>query len=134
MAIRICIIDDDPSFRRLCQSILGPEGFECSFIEDFSTSYEEVVLASADLIIIDLRLQGVDGLEILVELEESPQTSHIPVLVCTASRDLVEKNRALLEKYGCEIVEKPFDVVDLLAAIERCLEPVEETNGAPGPR
>ena len=131
MATRICVIDDDASFRRLCEAILKGEGFVCEFIESPSQAAEEVAASRPDLIIMDLRLgEEVDGVEILLAIKESPDTRDIPVLVCSASKDLIDHNRSLLERLGCEVVDKPFGIDDLLAAIERCLAPVEETNGA----
>jgi DNA-binding response OmpR family regulator len=47
----------------------------------------------------------------------------VPVLICTASRDLLDAHRKILEEFGCVVVEKPFNLDELLAAITRCLSP-----------
>ncbi|MPZ24263.1 MAG: response regulator [Dehalococcoidia bacterium] len=126
---RICVVDDDPSFRKLCQAILGPEGFTCIFVEDFSDTVDEVAAAAPDLVLVDLRLgAGFDGVEILAELSANEQTNRIPVIICTAAHDLVNRHREWLDDLGCEIVEKPFDIDDLIAAIERCLSPTALTE------
>lgn len=131
LATRICVIDDDASFRRLCEAILKSEGFVCEFIESPSQAVAEVASSRPDLVIMDLRLGAeVDGVEVLLAIKESADTRDIPVLVCSASKDLIERNQPLLTRLGCEVVDKPFGIDDLLAAIERCLAPVEETNGA----
>lgn len=132
MATRICVIDDDLSFRRLCESILSTEGFSCEFVEDASEAPAQIASTRPDLIIMDLRLgDEVDAVEVLLAIKQAPSpTADIPVLICSASRDLVETHLELLERLGCEIVDKPFGIDDLLAAIDRCLAPVQETNGA----
>jgi two-component system response regulator MprA len=137
LATRICVIDDDASFRKLCEAILSSEGFSCEFIEDPTEAPAVIVSSRPDLVIMDLRLGGeVDGVAVLLAIKEAPSsTTDIPVLICSASTDLIEKNRALLERLGCEVLDKPFGIDDLLAAIERCLAPIREANGAhkPGP-
>ena len=132
MATRICVIDDDLSFRRLCESILSAEGFTCEFVEDASEASAQIASTRPDLVIMDLRLgDEVDAVEVLLAIKQAPSpTADIPVLICSASRDLVETHLELLERLGCEIVDKPFGIDDLLAAIDRCLAPVQETNGA----
>ncbi|HET9200961.1 MAG TPA: response regulator [Dehalococcoidia bacterium] len=123
--IRICVLDDDESFRRLSQTILRSEGYQCRLIEDLTKAVEEVVATQPDLVMMDLRLgQDVDGVQVLMDLKskDSP-AANVPVLICTASRDLLNANRKLLEELGCLVVEKPFNLDELLAAISSCLSP-----------
>jgi two-component system KDP operon response regulator KdpE len=132
LATRICIIDDDLSFRRLCESILTPEGFSCEFVENASEAPAQIARTRPDLVIMDLRLgDEVEAVEILLAIKQAPSpTADIPVLICSASRDLIDTHMELLERLGCEVVDKPFGIDDLLAAIDRCLTPIQETNGA----
>jgi DNA-binding response OmpR family regulator len=132
LATRISVIDDDLSFRRLCESILGSEGFTCEFVENASEAPSQIARTRPDLVIMDLRLgDEVDAVEILLAIKQSPSpTSDIPVLICSAARDLIDTHMELLERLGCEVVDKPFGIDELLAAIDRCLAPIQETNGA----
>jgi DNA-binding response OmpR family regulator len=130
LAVRICVVDDDASFRRLCETILHGEGFICEFATDANQAPQQIADSRPDLVIMDLRLGDADGVEVLTAIKDSSTTGEIPVLICSASRDLVDRHRGLLERLGCDVVEKPFGIDDLLAAIERCLSPIEEPNGA----
>jgi DNA-binding response OmpR family regulator len=123
--VRICVLDDDESFRRLSQTILRTEGYECRLIEDLTKAVEEVVAARPDLVMMDLRLgQDVDGVQVLLDLKsQGSPTAAVPVLICTASRDLLNAHRKILEEFGCVVVEKPFNLDELLAAITKCLSP-----------
>ena len=106
-------------------------GIRVTFV-DASEAAAQIARTRPDLVIMDLRLgHEVDAVQILLAIKRPPSpTADIPVLICSASRDLVETHLELLERLGCEIVDKPFGIDDLLAAIDRCLAPVQETNGA----
>ncbi|MPZ23421.1 MAG: response regulator [Dehalococcoidia bacterium] len=121
---RICLIDDDASFRRLADTILAAEGYECVLVEDLSRASELARACQPDIVMMDLRLgQEVDALQVLLDIAKPGSgTERIPVLVCTASRDLVQKHQDLLDELGCRTLEKPFNIEDLLAAIRACLE------------
>jgi CheY-like chemotaxis protein len=117
----ICVVDDDKAFRLLCARVLEPAGYSCVSIDDGRRTLEEVKRIRPDLLMMDLRLGELDGLEVLNALDADPEVTGIPVVICTAAHDLVERHRERLDELGCEVVEKPFDVDDLLGAIERCL-------------
>jgi DNA-binding response OmpR family regulator len=120
---RIAIIDDEPAFIQLCEAVLTPEGYEC-FWSMPEVAVEQVSASMPDVVLLDLRLgDGVSGVDILQRLScVGSRTEKIPVIVCTASTDLIHQNRELIEGLGCETVEKPFNIEDLLGAIERCLD------------
>ncbi|MEX2238891.1 MAG: response regulator [Dehalococcoidia bacterium] len=117
----ICILDDDPSFLRMCHAILEPEGYDCVVPPDLKNPVAFVRKNPVDLVLMDLRLGHVTGLEVLHGLSLERATAEIPVVICTASRDLLQEHEELIERLGCAVVEKPFDVDDLLKAIKDCL-------------
>ena len=117
----ICVVDDNRTFQDLCVRILEPAGYECVGILEYERTVEEIKGIQPDLVMMDLRLGELDGLQVLNALDDDPEATGIPVVICTAAHDLVEMHRARLNELGCEIVEKPFNVDDLLNAIARCL-------------
>lgn len=117
----ICVVDDNRSFQELCARILEPAGYRCAPLLEYERTIEEIKQLQPDLVMMDLRLGELDGMEVLNGLDADPETTGIPVVICTAAHDLVERHRARLDELGCETVEKPFEIDDLLAAIERCL-------------
>jgi DNA-binding response OmpR family regulator len=117
----IAVVDDSSTFQDLCARILKPAGYECVPIAEAERTVDEVKRIRPDLLMMDLRLGEWDGVSVLNALNSDPEVTGIPVVICTAAHDLVEKHRALLEELGCEIIEKPFDIDDLIGAIERCL-------------
>jgi DNA-binding NtrC family response regulator len=120
---RVCIIDDEPPFIRLCEHILASEGYGFESLEDLARAAEAVATSRPDVVVLDIRLGSeADGLQILAQLASNASTRDIPILICTASRDLLTTHQDLIEELGCEVVEKPFDVETFVSAIERCLE------------
>jgi two-component system alkaline phosphatase synthesis response regulator PhoP len=96
---------------------------------EYERTIEEVKQLRPDLVIVDLRLGELDGMEVLNALDADPETTGIPVVICTAAHDLVERHRVRLDELGCETVEKPFEIDVLLAAIERCLARAASRTG-----
>ena len=121
---RVCIIDDQPSFVRLCEQILTGEGYLCESVLSLTSAVEEVAATKPDVVILDIRLGSeVDGLQVLTCLSrEGSSTRAIPIVICTASRDLLATHHDLIEELGCEVVEKPFELETLISAVQRCLE------------
>ena len=116
-AKRLLIIDDDRQLV-LCMSIrLRAAGYDVSTAFDGSGGLALVKDHSPDVIILDLRMRAMSGLEVLAELRKSPRTSTIPVIVVSANVNEQTREKALGLGALCCIV-KPFHASDLVAAIE----------------
>ena len=63
------------------------------------------------------------GWTLLAALYTDPATTHIPALIVTAANTLIRDHAADLDRWGCGVVVKPFDLDDFLAAVRDCLEP-----------
>ncbi|MEX2237379.1 MAG: response regulator [Dehalococcoidia bacterium] len=116
---RIVVLDDDHAFLKLCRTILEPEGYECVTVRS-AQDLREQLGQQVDLLTVDLRLDDErEGLDLIRALRsEGLQT---PILVCSASLDLINRFGDEIEDLTCQVVSKPFDIDDLLAAIHRCL-------------
>jgi len=124
---RILIIDDELSIRRLLTVLLEGAGHEMILAEDGSHGLHALALEKPDLLILDLGLPDIDGLEILRRLRE---WSALPVLVLSARPDPADKVKAL-DLGADDYLTKPFDASELLArlrALLRRVTPVEETS------
>jgi len=122
---RILVIDDELSIRRLLQILLEGAGHEISSCEDASHGLHELALSKPDLLILDLGLPDMDGLEVLRRLREWTQ---LPVLVLSARPDPGDKVNAL-DLGADDYLTKPFDAAELLArmrALLRRVTPPEE--------
>lgn len=122
---RILAIDDELSIRRLLRILLEGVGHEILLAEDASHGLHEIALQKPDLVILDLGLPDLDGLEALKRLRE---WTSVPVLVLSSRPDPADKVRAL-DLGADDYLTKPFDSAELLArmrALLRRIAPPEE--------
>jgi two-component system KDP operon response regulator KdpE len=130
---RLLIVDDEKAIRRLLRTVLSPHGFE---IFDAATGQEGVSAAAdarPDLIILDLGLPDLAGIDVIRKIREWSQT---PIVVLSAHHQEGEKVAAL-EAGADDYVTKPFGSRELLARIRAALrhlarspdEPIFTTGG-----
>lgn len=126
---RLLMIDDDEKLVRLMREYLAPEGFELTVAHDGPSGLEAALAAPPALVILDLMLPGIDGLEICRRLRARSQ---VPVLMLTARGD--ETDRIVgLELGADDYMPKPFNPRELLArirAILRRYRPAESVAAA----
>ena len=87
---RILVVDDEPDVCRSIARYLGREGFEVDTVADGDAMYTVLANTKIDLIVLDLRLPGKDGLTLARELRQS---SAIPIIMLTAKDDVIDRGR-----------------------------------------
>jgi adenylate cyclase len=117
---RILIVDDQPANVLLLERTLRGAGYTCVASTTDSRTVRELNRANRyDLILLDLRMPGIDGFELMRELTEDEAVGYLPVLVLTAQPD--EKLRAL--KAGArDFLAKPFDLAEVLLRVRNMME------------
>jgi len=117
----ILVIDDDDSLRDTVAIMLEQEGFQPLPASDGRSGYEKALLAKPDLILVDLRLPGMSGVEICKQLRAAHVTT--PIIVLSAVGDEIDKV-LLLEIGADDYVVKPFGARELMARIKALLRRV----------
>ena len=119
---RIIVIDQDPTFLSLMEELLKGEGFEVTTSLDGGHAHALIAERQPALVILDIRLgQPGDGMRLIHQLEDDPRTAEIPVLICSADAQLLRLLDAQFPRGGHAIVEKPFDIDDLVGAVRNLL-------------
>jgi DNA-binding response OmpR family regulator len=118
MKYKILIADDDPGIRDIFKIVLTKAGYDIEVKEEASEIFENK-FSIPDLFLVDKLLSGIDGLEICHYLKTNEQTSHIPVIMVSASPDI---GIAAIKAGANDFVEKPFELSFLLKVIERNIE------------
>ncbi len=117
----ILIVDDVSKNLQVVGSILDDAGYSTTFAPSGRQALERVETASPDLILLDLMMPEMDGLQVCEHLKAEPKWQEIPVIFLTASH---EKEHLLLafDKGAVDYVTKPFNSAELLARVKTHLE------------
>jgi two-component system cell cycle response regulator DivK len=109
----VLIIDDEPLNRKLIRTILGTEGIQ---VLEAETAERGLALAQSHaprLILLDLRLPGMSGLDALSLLKSGESTGHIPVLILSAG-SLAVDDESFRQSGAAGLILKPFTREELL--------------------
>jgi two-component system cell cycle response regulator len=121
MADRILLVDDEPNNLELLEGILASEGYECARAQDGPEALAAVGASPPDLILLDLMMPGMNGLEVCQRLKGDPATADIPVIVVTAMGQIATKESALVGGAD-DFVAKPVRAEDLRARVAAMLK------------
>jgi len=124
----IWIIDDDRSIRWVLEKALEKAGFNSESFESGNGLLENLKDSQPDAIISDIRMPGIDGLELLEQIQDAfPQ---IPVIIMTAHSDLGSAVKSY-KRGAFEYLPKPFDVNDAVAVAQRAVNHASEYKMTP---
>jgi DNA-binding response OmpR family regulator len=114
---RVFVVDDDPNVADVVSRYLEHEGFEVEWLSDGKQALDRALESPPDLVVLDLMLPGMSGLEVCRRLRA---TSPVPVIMLTARDD--ESDRVVgLELGADDYVAKPFSVKELTARVKAVL-------------
>ncbi|MCD8341663.1 MAG: response regulator transcription factor [Clostridiales bacterium] len=116
MAERILIVEDEAQLARMLELELCYEGYEVTLAADGRDGLELALNEKLDLLLLDIMLPGLSGIEVLRRLRRDGR--NVPVILLTA-RDNVADKVAGLDAGANDYITKPFDIEELLARI-RC--------------
>jgi two-component system, chemotaxis family, chemotaxis protein CheY len=114
MTGKILVVDDSALARRNLRQILEPEGYEIVEAEDGLAALERYFLEKPDVVMLDLVMKGMYGLEVLKKLRELDPEARVLVV----SADVQSSSHELVEQAGARgFVNKPFDKAEILGAL-----------------
>ncbi|MEM9159235.1 MAG: hybrid sensor histidine kinase/response regulator [Verrucomicrobiota bacterium] len=117
----ILIVDDLPKNLQLVGTVLRNNGYRVSPAGSGQAALERLQNVKADLILLDLMMPEMDGLEVCEKLKENPDTADIPVIFLTASSEL-EHLLTAFELGAMDYITKPFYAPELLARVKTQIE------------
>ncbi len=118
--MQIVIGDDDPSSRTLVHAILAQEGMKCHAADNGAHALALARSKSADLLIVDVNMPGLDGFQVLAEIKRDPSLSAMRVILLTTR----QAESDVLRGFGLgadDYVTKPFSPLELAARVKRLL-------------
>ncbi|MEK6581513.1 MAG: response regulator transcription factor [Nitrospirota bacterium] len=117
---KILIVDDEPDLAELVSYNLKKEGFEVSSASDGEEALKKIRKGNFNLVILDLMLPGIQGMELCRILRNDPKTKHLPIIMLTAKGEDVDKI-LVLEMGADDYIAKPFSPRELVARVKAVL-------------
>jgi DNA-binding response OmpR family regulator len=121
----VLIVEDEPDIRRLVVLTLEREGFRCRAAATGTEALREVKAKVPDLVVLDLMLPEVDGLEVCRRLRADRVTATLPIIMLTAKADEVDRVVGL-EMGADDYLVKPFSPRELAARVRALLRRVRQ--------
>lgn len=119
MTVRILVVDDDPALSEMIGIVLRSEGFEPVFCDDGAAAPERFRQEHPDLVLLDLMLPGIDGIEVCKIIRKESGT---PIIMLTAKAETATVVKGL-ESGADDYIVKPFNPKELVARIRTRLRP-----------
>jgi two-component system KDP operon response regulator KdpE len=124
MGARILVVDDEPQILRALRAGLRGNSFEVQTAADGERALDEISLHPPDVILLDLGLPGIDGLEVIRQVRE---WSTVPIIILSARG--AERDKVLaLETGADDYLTKPFGIDELVARIRVALRHAASSN------
>ncbi len=116
---RLFVIDDDKDLLKVVKSLLVKRGFDVSTFFDWDIASSAIKLLEPQLILLDVFLSGIDGLDVCKKLKSSSFTRHIPIVLFSAYPKIAE---TAIHDYGADdFIAKPFEIGDLVKKVHYVL-------------
>ena len=117
---KILVVEDEPDILEMVRYNLAQAGLDVATAEDAECALQSVQEILPDLIILDLMLPGIDGLDMCRQLKQDARTRHIPILMLTARKEEVDRIVGL-ELGADDYVVKPFSPRELVLRVQAIL-------------
>ena len=116
MSSRVLIVEDEPDIRELVVHHLKREGYQVSVAASGEEALRQVQASPPDLVLLDLMMPAMNGLEVCRRLRQDPVTASLPIVMLTAKGDEIDRVLGL-EIGADDYVVKPFSPKELLARV-----------------
>lgn len=112
----ILVVDDTPVNLRLLAKILRAQGYKVLPARSGQVALQAIRSNPPDLILLDIKMPGMDGYQVCQQLKEDPRTRHIPVIFISAMDDINDRLKGF-EVGGVDYIGKPFQAEEVLARV-----------------
>jgi len=123
--MRVLVVDDDPDIVSILRRGLAYEGYTVDTASDGNEALAKVRQAEPDVVVLDIMMPGLDGVEVARRLRE---TDDVPILMLTAKGTTADKVEGL-DSGADDYVVKPFDIDELLARVKSLLRRRQPREG-----
>jgi len=116
MPARILVVDDMPASVKVLEAKLASEYYDVLTATDGPSALEIIHKHDPDLVLLDVMMPGMDGVEVCRHIKENPDTTHIPVVMVSALKDADDMVRCL-DVGADDFLTKPVNDITLFARV-----------------
>jgi len=116
IADEILIVDDTPANLKLLSQILLAEGYRVRVAVNGNQALGSIDISLPNLILLDIKMPGINGFEVCHQLKANPKTANIPVIFISALNDLQDRLDGF-QAGGVDYISKPFQIEEVLARV-----------------
>ena len=113
----VLIVDDQAVNRTTLSSVLASKGFQVSTAKDSSEAFDLAESSMPDVILLDIHMPDMNGLEICKYLKRFPKLAHIPVVFVSSSESMVRSQSMLLRYGAVDIIPKPLKLETIVEKV-----------------
>ncbi|HEY5368556.1 MAG TPA: response regulator [Hanamia sp.] len=116
---KILILDDDKDLLTVVKSLLHRKGFDVFAYSDWSKAWSAIKTCKPQLILLDVFMNGTDGVDVCKKLRASSLTRNIPIIMFSSYPDIAE---TAINEYGADdFIAKPFETSEIIRKIQHIL-------------
>jgi len=123
----ILCVDDEPANLKLLENILIPRGYEVVSVASGEDALRKIKTQTIDLVLMDLMLPGMDGLQVSRKIKDNKKARNIPIIMLTAHSGV----ESFIKSLGNEVfayLHKPFETEELVRIVRAALGQAEVTD------
>ena len=119
---KVMVVDDNEDFLNEIQELLFLCGYDPKVVYDGAIAFKAACKIKPDVILLDLKMKGINGFQVAKELKQSVETAEIPIIAMSGYFP-IENHSLLLDMNNMNgRIKKPFDISDLITEIETALD------------
>lgn len=116
---KILILDDDMDLLSVVKSLLKKRGYDVWAFANWQKAWENIKKNKPNLILLDVFLKGMDGMDVCKKLKSTSSTRHIPIIMFSSFPNIAE---SAIDEFGAdEFIAKPFEMNDMISKIREVL-------------
>jgi CheY-like chemotaxis protein len=120
----IAVVNDEPAITEMLSAFFIDEEYHVLTARSGAQAHTLIQRELPDLVVLDMQMEQRDsGLVLLELLRLDPTTEHIPIIMCSADGRFLRENENHLRAHGCALLEKPYNLSELLAQVRTFLGP-----------
>src|SRR4051794_12728227 len=117
----IVVVDDEPSIVDVVFDALQDEGFEMVGCSQSREAFRCIRQHRPRLVMLDIQMPNVNGIELFLQLRAEPNTAHTPVIFFTANHHILEQRLPNYRQLGVDVLPKPFAISQLFDTVNKSL-------------